>query len=224
MSVTVLRFESEALPSRDRSPRNWRLDLPHDNDWQNRVAINLNTQFIYNQLLGSRLMELAGLAGEMRPSCRCGSTESTTRWTIKTNRRFGHYIDLKPLNSDFVDEQYPTDSDGNAYHKIRPDNKWAPRGAAGAPDVPAYLSDGWSKQTNSTVNDWTDLHALLRAFTDTPAGANYLPTISTVANVDEFVRYFAVCTIINHRETSISNGSDDELLPCIGACLILALS
>jgi hypothetical protein len=28
--------------------------------------------------------------------------------------------------------------------------------------------------------------------------------------VDEFVRYFAVCTIINHRETSISNGSDDD--------------
>jgi hypothetical protein len=80
----------------------------------------------------------------------------------------------------------------------------------GPPNVANYISDGWSKQTNATINDWTDLHALLRAFTDTAAGASYYPTISTVADVDEFVRWFALCTIINHRETNLSNGSDDD--------------
>jgi hypothetical protein len=95
--------------------------------------MNLNTQFIYNQLLGSRLMELAGLAREEATIVQVRLNGLNHATDDQNNRRFGLYIDLKPLNSDFVDEQYPTDNDGNAYHKVRPDNKWAPRGPAGTP-------------------------------------------------------------------------------------------
>jgi len=196
--------------SRDRNPRNWRLDIPHDNDWQDRVSINLNTQYIYNQLLGSRLMELAGLAQEEATVVQVRLNGVNHATANQNNRRYGHYIDLKPVNSDFVDEQFPGDSDGNAYKKVRPDNKWAARGPVGSPNVASYISDGWSKETNGTINDWTDLHALMRTFNDTPAGAGYFPAISTVADVDQFVRWFALCTIINHRETNISNGADDD--------------
>ena len=196
--------------SRDRSPRNWRIDLPHDSDWQGRVAINLNTQYIYNQLIGSRLMELAGLAREDATVVQVRMNGINHATDSQNNRRFGHYIDLKPVNSDFADEQFPNDSAGNLYRKVRPDNKWAARGPVGAPNVANYITDGWSKETNSTINDWTDLHALLRTFTDTAAGPGYFPAVSAVANVDQFVRWFALSTIINHRETNLSNGADDD--------------
>ncbi len=196
--------------SRDRSPRNWRIDIAHDDDWHNRTSLNLNTQYIYNQVLGSRLMELAGLAREDATVVQVRLNGVNHATDNQNNRRFGHYIDLKPLGSDFVSEQYPADPDGNAYHKVRPDTKWAPHGAAGTPTVASYLADGWSKQTNATINDWTDLHALLRAFTDVAAGTGYYPAISQLADVDEFARWFALCTILNHRETNISNGTDDD--------------
>ena len=196
--------------SRDRNPRGWRVNIPHDDSWNGRVSMNLNTQYIYNQVMGSRLMELAGLPREEATVVQLRLNGLNHATDNQNNRRFSHYIDIKPLGSDFVNEQYPNDSAGNAYHKVRPDTKWAPRGAVGVPTVASYLADGWSKETNATINDWTDLHALLRAFTDTPAGATYYPTISAVADVDQFARWFALCTILNHRETNISNGTDDD--------------
>ena len=72
-----------------------------------------------------------------------------------------------------------------------------------------YMSDGWSKSTNASENNWSDLNNLFRVMNQTPPGPNYYH-VSQVANVDQWVRWFAAMELLNSQETNLSNGSDDD--------------
>ena len=78
--------------SRTRNPRNNRLNIPRDNPWNGVTKKNLNSQFIYLQLLGSRLASLSGIeAADARPiQLRYNGVNRANDNNI--NRRYGLFF------------------------------------------------------------------------------------------------------------------------------------
>jgi hypothetical protein len=89
---------------------------------------------------------------------------------------------------------------------VRPDVDWAYRNG----NANAYLNDGWTKPTNSSENDWSDLNEWLRVMNQAPGDGEYIEQVEVVANLDQWMQWFAVMTILNNGETNASNGADDD--------------
>jgi len=196
--------------SRTRNPRNNRLNIPRDNPWNGVTKINLNSQFIYLQFLGSRLASLAGIeAADAKPvQFRYNGVNRAT--DNDNNRRYGSYLHIEAIDGDWADIHYPLDSAGNLYSKGRPDVKWDIRSTGdGLADRGAYIRDGWSKSSNESTDDWEDLHQFMITMNGA-SGSGYFEHISGMVNVEQWSRWFAFMTIILSRETNLSNGTDDD--------------
>ena len=196
--------------SRTRNPRNNRLNIPRDNPWNGITKINLNSQYIYLQLLGSRLASLSGIeAADARPiQLRYNGVNRANDDDI--NRRYGSFLHIEAIDADWADNHFPDDSGGNIYSKGRPDVKWDIRSNQSlGPDPDRYRDDGWSKSSNESVDDWTDLHRFMRVI-NSNSDDNYLETVGQVVDVDQWARWFAFMTIVLSRETNLSNGTDDD--------------
>ena len=196
--------------SRTRNPRNNRLNIPRDNPWNGVTKINLNSQFIYLQFLGSRLASLSGIeAADSRPvQLRYNGVNRAN--DNDNNRRYGSFLHIEAIDGDWADIHYPQDSAGNLYSKGRPDVKWDIRTTDdGLADRGAYIRDGWSKGSNESIDDWEDLHQFMIAMNGAP-DSGYYDYVSEVVDVDQWSRWFAFMTIILSRETNLSNGTDDD--------------
>ena len=79
-----------------------------------------------------------------------------------------------------------------------------------SPDPNNYLSRGYFKTSNQTENDWSDLQSLTFALTQVASDSDYLTAVSTNINVAEWMRYFALSTLINDGETKLGNGIGDD--------------
>ena len=196
--------------SRTRNPRNNRLNIPRDNPWNGVTKINLNSQFIYLQFLGSRLASLSGIeAADAKPvQLRYNGVNRAN--DNDNNRRYGSYLHIEAIDGDWADIHYPLDSAGNLYSKGRPDVKWDIRSTDdGLADKGAYIRDGWSKSSNESIDDWEDLHQFMITM-NSASDSGYLERISAEVDVKQWSRWFAFMTIILSRETNLSNGTDDD--------------
>jgi VCBS repeat-containing protein len=202
-----VRYLAGARPrgasSRQRDPMTMRIEIPHDDPWNGSVQLNLNSQVAHSQVLGYALFDMANLPAPDAVGVRVrrnGRTDGNVDF-----HQFGHYAAVEVTDGDWAENHLPDDSEGNVYTKRRPDNKWAYR----AGDVNAYLGDGWEKETNQSIPDWSDLDNFLRVMNQA-TGATYAAQVGQVANIDQFVRYFALMVLMNSRETSVHNGADDD--------------
>lgn len=200
--------------SRGWNPRNWRLDLPGDNPWNGRTAFGLNTKYIYSQYLGARLMELAGIPCERTSIVGVRLNGINHALDSNANGTFGYYADFTPMGNELIDEIFPLDAGGNGYSKIRGGNAWStsqlPTIGQNGYAVGGYINLGWTKKSNSTVNDWTDLHAWLQSVNNGSNTANFDTATANTLDIDEWVKWWAITAIINHAETNPSNGDDDD--------------
>ena len=196
--------------SRTRNPRNNRLNIPRDNPLNGTTKINLNSQYIYLQLLGSRLANLSGIeAASARPvQLRYNGVNRAN--DNDNERRYGSYLHVEAIDGKWADDHYPNDSGGNIYSKARPDVKWSIRSTETlGPDSNRYRSDGWSKGSNESFDDWSDLHRFMRVMNNTSSD-EYFQGVSEVIDVEQWTRWFAFMTIVLSRETNLSNGTDDD--------------
>jgi hypothetical protein len=77
-------------------------------------------------------------------------------------------------------------------------------------DPTAYPASGYSKESNAAENDWSDLQNLTFTLNNTP-DTDYANAVRRVANVDAWIRYFAVLAVLGYNETSIgSDGQPDD--------------
>jgi hypothetical protein len=216
-----------------------RVSIPGDNPLDGMTAFNLNPKASFLQFAGMRLLQAAGVQAPdsipVRPR-RNGVVYTTSSGSTPD---YGRWVREEDVNGDFVANHFPNAKDGGFYKKGRPDWYWRNTGG-GAPGNPDGTIDGWLKQNNSAANDWTDLRgffATLQAITgphfpnapaNNSAGANgnsltavgswngtafatgEINTLETVANLDQWARWFAVMTILMDFETNISNGQDDD--------------
>ncbi len=207
-SGPVVRYQCgvrvRGASSRRDTPPPMRVNIPRGTSWNGITQMNLNTQFTWLQFIGMKLFQASDLPAS-----------DTSRVSIRRNGNdlasgdqedYGSLVYVQPPNFEFVDQKMPGDSQGNLYKKVRPDVNWAYREG----DYQRYLRDGWGKQTNESEDDWADLDEFLRVMNQADNDPDYIDQVENVANLDQWMRWFAVETLIANGETNASNGTDDD--------------
>jgi hypothetical protein len=216
-----------------------RVAIPNDDIWDGLTNFNLNPKASYLQFMGMRLLQAAGVRAPdsipVKP--RRNGVEYTT--SSGSTPDFGRWVREEDLNGDLITAHWPTADGGGVYKKGRPDQYWRNTGWT-VPTNPDGNIDGWLKQNNSAANDWTDLTSFFAKaqsvaaphFPGAPANniansggasttgngnwnntaftAAEITQFETVADLDQWARWFAVMTIFQDFETNISNGQDDD--------------
>jgi hypothetical protein len=208
--------------SRYSQPANYQVRVPPDRPWKGVETCNLNINFTYAQLVGYALSSLSGLNTEAARIVRV-LVNNVNRADERYTRNYGFYIHLESTDDEYVARHFPNDREGNVY-----------RGSTGGhsatmdylgTDWTRYLDAGYFKQNNVAANDWSDLINLTRVLSTTP-DAQYAEAVRQVADVEEWMRYFAVFSLLLSRETSFATGRGDDYSFFIGRndprCLLLA--
>lgn len=191
--------------SRNHNPVPMRVSLPRDNEWNNMTTMNLNTKFTYLQFLGMKLFEASGM-----------QAPNTYRAQVRINGEniaredafdYGSLVHVQSLSDEFINEKFKPDDGGNLYKKVRPDRDLRWRDG----NIDRYESDGWSKKTNSSENDWSDLDEMLRIINNASDDEDFIEQIEASVNLDQWMKWFAAMTILANGETNISNGAGDDV-------------
>ena len=209
-----------------------RISIPSDDKLDGLTDFAINPRTSFAQHLGNRVLQACGLQVpdsipvELR---RNGLELANNSTSVSGTPDHGKWCRIEEFNGDFSNNHFPETTGGNLYKKGRPDEFWRTFGSV--PSNPDGLLDGWSKQNNSAANNWTDLTSFFAVaqavtapyFTGAPAGdvnagtwnngamsAAELTQLGTVADLDQWARWFAAMTILQDGETNISNGQDDD--------------
>ena len=209
-----------------------RISIPNDDTLDGLTDFAINPRTSFTQYFGNRVLLACGLQApdtlpvELR---RNGVELANFSTSSGATPDHGKWCRVEEFNGDFASNHFPEATGGNLYKKGRPDEFW--RTGAAVPATPDGLLDGWSKQNNSAANDWSDLttfFAVVQAaaaphFTGATAGdvnsgtwsgtafdAAQIAQLETVADLDQWARWFAAMTILQDNETNISNGQDDD--------------
>ncbi|MFM1769708.1 MAG: Inner spore coat protein [Verrucomicrobiota bacterium] len=190
--------------SRGAQPPNLRLFLTPDSPWSVR-AINMNTRQTHSQLAGSVISRLAGLVSEegVAVQMRRGGTNAATAGSPM----FGSHIALESRDALWVENHFPLDAEGNLYTATRPNAGLAPF----SPYTPANIeAQGYIKDSNQSDADYTDVPSLIQVM-NAPLDGAYAAAVRNRVNVEQFLRYIAVLSLMGYGETSIgSDGAPDD--------------
>ncbi|MBN2505696.1 MAG: lamin tail domain-containing protein [Verrucomicrobia bacterium] len=200
--------------SRSRSPHNYRINVPKDNRWKDLSELNLNANFIHLQLLCSTL----ALKGEL-PVAAARAVQLRINGTnparsgepvngSSTGSGFGSYLFLEPIGGEWAGLHFPDDPNGNVYRASR--YPWTANLDYQGASPATYLGLGYTKVSNQSANDWSDLIALTYALSPNTPDANYVATVRQHVNVDQWLRYFAFCNFVNYNESALCNGVGDD--------------
>lgn len=107
-----VRFRGSA--SRFDAVTNNRISLPADQPWQGIADINVNSVAPDHQIVGSAMFRLAGVGVSDVHAVRLIGN-GTDR------KNGGYYVYQEPLNSDFADNHFANDPNGNLYRGRRTD-------------------------------------------------------------------------------------------------------
>ncbi len=197
-------------------PHNFQVEFPNDRAWKHYASISLNTQYTWSQVAGNAIFSAAGLPAPYGKPVQVRVNGANL--ASSAGRQYGSYFLFEPYNSQWADIHFPQDSNGNLYKATMygtygpADLRWVPNTNPNA--SPSWFKNaGYSKQTNSSTDDWTDLVNLLNVLNNTPDD-QYTAEVSKVLNVDEWLTYFAVNFLIGNRENSLG-GTDDNSNPSI---------
>lgn len=190
-------FRIRGTTSRDNPVKSRRVNFPNDRRWHGLEAINLNAPNPESQLLAAAVFRLAGLPA---PTARAVRLRENN--VDPANGQI--YAEAEVLNRDFTDRQFPRDPNGNLYRSNSGDLSYL-----GA-DPNLYRTNRvYEKKTNRSADDWSDLIDLLAALNETPDAA-YETELRRVANVELWIRYFALNTMVANQETSLGMGKDGD--------------
>ena len=187
-SDTTIRYRS-AVRFRGNSSRSYqfkplRVSIANDNPWDGETVFNLNPKASFLQFMGMRTHQLAGLRAPnsipVKP--RRNGVEYTT--SNGSTPDYGFWVREEDIGGDFVKNHWPQAKTGSIYKKV--DNAgplnyyW--RSGRIPPTNPDTVYEGWSKQNNSSANDWTDLTSFFQTWQT--AASPHFPgaTANDVAN------------------------------------------
>jgi CotH kinase protein/Lamin Tail Domain len=191
--------------SRDDPPNNYRVDFPHDRPWKSVTAVDLNTKYTYNQLAGSVVFRLSGLA---QPEVTAVQVRlNGENLAEPATRMYGSYAHLEVTDSDFVKKKFPEDSAGNLYKCMR---DLGPADLRYRGTNPDSYRNSYFKKTNIAEDDWSDLIELCRVLSANTPDATYVDEVSRVIDVDEWLRVLAINALLDNNETTLANGVGDD--------------
>jgi hypothetical protein len=205
--------------TRQSNPNNYHLEIPEDRKWKDQAGINLNSQYAHAQMVGSaifRRLEVP-MADSRAVQVRVNSTNLMA--TVGGNS-FGSYAANEQYNNDLVQRQFPLDGGGNSYRGIRQaaicdplyQNTVADLSWQGPNYAVAVYTNAYFKQNHFPENDWSDLIALIGVLnlTNGTTSASYVADVRRVLDVDEWMKYMAINTLLDNDETCLANGYGDD--------------
>ncbi len=193
--------------SRGLNPPTYRLDIPSDRRWGGRTALNLNSQFVYTQVLGSQVAIKAGLVTEYARAVQLRLNGANP--ANAGSSQFGSYAAVEPTGAELIANHLPDDAGGNVY-RASTGNHSATLEYLGT-NSNAYVTAGYQKNSNGSENDWSDLINLTFALdTDTTPGNEYAAAVRRNLNVEAWLRYFVVGSLMAYTETALTSGSGDD--------------
>lgn len=223
-STTQLRYNVDVRNrghgTRQSNPNNYHVSIPDDRLWKKQSGINFNSQFAHNQVLGSAVFRKLGVAMADSRAVQLRVNGTNLMATVSGANSFGSYAANEQYNNDFFKRSFPADPGGNAYRGVRDgvicdstfdgvaDLNW--HGAN--PFVSAY-TNAFSKQNNYVLNDWSDLIQLIGVLNLVPgysSSETYEEDVRQVLNVEEWMRYMALNTLLDNQETCLANGVGDD--------------
>ena len=199
--------------SRNDPPNNYRVNFAHDKAWENVTAVNLNTKFTYIQLVGNAIFRLTGLVSPEATAAQVRlNGEDFTQPGVTSNpdvdiETHGSYVHVEVVDSDFADNHFPDDDGGNAYKCMRVGHEADLRYEGTDPDEYRH---NYFKRTNTGQDDWSALIGLTYALSTNTPDSNYVDEVNRVANVEQWLRFLAVNTILDNSETTLANGDGDD--------------
>jgi hypothetical protein len=195
-------------------PHQYHMHFPNDRPWKGVNAANLNSNFPAVYDIGAAAFEMAGIAQPDTYSVRV-RVNGQDLALGDMGRTFGSYALVDNVDSDWVAKRFPNDSAGNAYKCMRIDGGGNANLAYLGTDSLSYqgpppLAPQYSKQTNGSLDDWSDLINLTYALSTNTPDSQYVEAVNRVVNVEEWLRFIAVNTLVDNRENSIGTGYGDE--------------
>ena len=139
---------------------------------------------LMKQCLGYALFAAAGV-----PSPECGFARVTVN-----GEDLGVYVLVEPVDGDFLDARFPA-SDGNMYEGVFSDFR-------------ATWLGSFEPETNEDTTDKSDLAALASVLESDLAGDALLAALEPLVDVDAFVSFWAMESLIAHRDGYASRGNN----------------
>ena len=191
--------------SRVANPPTMRMKIPRDRLWKGLSSLNLNAQYSFSQLIGSVVSRKAGLDSEQATAVQLRRNGVNIANTLSS--QYGSYVQVESRDSDWAANHFPLDPNGNLYTCTRPGASLSFLPVGTAQD---YFNAGYQKDSNASENDYSDL-MLLTSTLQVTNDANYAAAVRQIVHVDQWLRYFAVLSLIGYGETSIgSDGAPDD--------------
>ncbi len=220
--------------TRAAHPHNMRLNLAADQALQGIGELDFNTRTVQSQVAGNTLFSQAGLPNAYGAPVQVrvnGSNLANAQPDGSLDSyQFGSYYCFQPYSPEWAKAHWPQDPQGNIYKGVwYQDNVQLTNGAylqwhgtnvenyrlIYGPNGPTAYSGPYSKQSNNSQDDWSDLINLCYVLNLTP-DSNYLQAVEQNVNIDEWLRYFAVNSLIINMETTLATGAGDDFSLCSG--------
>ncbi len=209
--TTLVRYQcgirNRGHGTRTSVPHNFRVDFTRDRLWQGRSGLNLNSQHTLSQVLGSAVSRAVGLP--MADSRLVGLRWNGADLASQGSPQFGGYAANELVNGTLVERQVPLDPDGNLYRGIRDVVPGVPADLQWRGTDPLSYTNAYFKQNNAVAGDWSDFIHLVDVLNNTPAG-EYPAAVSGALNVREWMRYYALNTLLDNQETALGTGAGDD--------------
>lgn len=202
-------YRNRGHGTRTSVPHNFLVKFPDDRLWRHRSALNLNSQSTPGQTLGSAIFRSLGIT-------MAESHLAQVRWNgvnlaSPNAPQWGSYAANEVVDGELLKRQIPHDADGNIYRGIRSfDVSITPNLVWHGSEFTGY-TNAYFKQNNSLANDWSDFIKLLDVLNNTPAG-DYVTRINQSVNVPEWMRYFAINSLLDNQETCLGTGVGDDYI------------
>ncbi len=200
----LMGFRRRGHGSRCTDPRNYHLNFRSDEPWKGVSALNLNTVSVHAQHLGSVLARKAGVTGAdtIAVQVRVNNANRAT----SGSPMFGSYAANEMQNSEFAQNHFPNDPDGNVYRAIRDLNgNFDYRGEG----TNAYRTT-YYKESNASVDEWADLIGMLRVMGTGNITPFTAANARAVVNVEQWMRHLALMNLLGNQESGLNTGYNDD--------------
>lgn len=204
--------------TRVANPNNYHVDVPTDRPWKGVYGINLNANYAHSQVLGSAIFRRLGVP--MPDSRPVQLRVNGTNLMVSANgNSYGSYAANEQYNNDFVKRSWPLDPEGNSYRTSRQPVMSGPSPEA---DLTWHGADffasgsytnAYFKQNNILESDYSDLIRLIGVLSLEPgysSAETYVQDVARVLEVEQWMKYMAINTLLANTETCLANGVGDD--------------